>query len=90
MSLGSTTVESPEGQTQLCIPDVNTDLSDVFSKTKATGLSPHCPAQLPCYHNHWVRVYPLSEPNNASSTEDVASLSKKGKNGLGRNKLSKF
>ncbi|KAI2644715.1 Retrotransposon-derived protein PEG10 [Labeo rohita] len=72
----TTSIESPDTQVKITIPSHYQDLSEVFSKTKATQLPPHRPWDcaidlLPNAMPPKSRVYPLSRMEDQAMEEYV-------------------
>ncbi|KAL0152509.1 hypothetical protein M9458_052232 [Cirrhinus mrigala] len=72
----TTSIESPETQVKVTIPSHYKDLSEVFSKTKATQLPPHRPWDcaidlLPNAMPPKSRVYPLSRTEEQAMEEYI-------------------
>ncbi|KAL0195007.1 hypothetical protein M9458_008579, partial [Cirrhinus mrigala] len=72
----TTSIESPVTQVKITIPTHYHDLSEVFSKTRATQLPPHCPWDcaidlLPNAMPPKCRVYPLSWTEDQAMEEYI-------------------
>ncbi|KAL0172725.1 hypothetical protein M9458_033036, partial [Cirrhinus mrigala] len=72
----TTSIESPDTQVKITIPSYYQDLSEVFSKTKATQLPPHRPWDcaidlLPNAMPTKSRVYPLSRMEDQAMEEYI-------------------